>query len=138
MNQASGSRFVRVLFLDDAIEDLRVLAARSRPVLLAVFAILKQLDEGTVAPTPLRDYGKTGDLTDCGKLVVAVPGEPEHRIVVRDVGGGFTVSEVIAVDERTGDLPYLLAGLRLGRIDDPGRRSEAARRIHRLRRLRNG
>jgi hypothetical protein len=136
VTNGSRSRFERVRFLDEAIEDLRLLATRSRPVLVAVFGILKQLDDGSVVPTPLRDYGKTGDLTDCGKLVVAVDGEPEHRIVVRDVDGGFTVSEVIAVDERTGDLPYLLAALRLGRIEDPGRRSEAARRIHRLRTMR--
>jgi hypothetical protein len=88
-------------------------------------------------PVPLHDYTKTGDLADCDKIVVALEGAPEHHIVVRDVDGrGFEVSEVVAVDERAGDLPYLLAGLRLGRIDDPVRRSDVQRRMHRIRQLR--
>ena len=61
-------------------------------------------------PVPLHDYAKTGGLRDCSKIVVAVEGQPEHRIVVRDLGGHFVVSEVVAVEDRTGDLPYLLAG----------------------------
>ena len=120
------------------MEDLRALADRSRPVLLEVFRLLKDLDAGRLVPTPLHDYAKTGDLTDCGKIVVAIEGQPEHRIVVRDLGGHFVVSEVVAVEDRTGDLPYLLAGLRLGRLADPVRRSEAERRIERLRRHRGG
>ena len=51
--------------------------------------------------------------------------------------GGFEVSEVIAVEDRAGDLPYLLAGLRLGRLQDPVRRSDAQRRIARIRQLRD-
>jgi hypothetical protein len=131
-------RFTRVSFRDDAMQDLRRLAERSQPVLLEVFRLLKALDAGTLVPVSLHDYAKTGDLTDCGKIVVAVEGEPEHRIVVRDLGdAAFEVSEVIAVEDRTGDLPYLLAGLRLGRLDDPVRRSEAQRRVARIRQLRD-
>jgi hypothetical protein len=131
-------RFTRVSFRDDAMQDLRRLAGRSQPVLLEVFRLLKALDAGTLVPVSLHDYAKTGDLTDCGKIVAAVEGEPEHRIVVCDLGdGGFEVSEVIAVEDRTGDLPYLLAGLRLGRLDDPVRRSEAQRRVARIRQLRD-
>ena len=64
--------------------------------------------------------------------------EPEHRIVVRDLGtGNVEVSEVIAIEDRTDDLPYLLAGLRLGRLEDPVRRSDAGRRVDRIRRLRD-
>jgi len=130
-------QFTRVTFRDDAMEDLRRLAERSRTTLVEVFRLLKALDAGTVVPAPLHDYAKTGDLTDCGKIVVAVEGEAEHRIVVRDVGnGGFEVSEVIAVEDRTGDLPYLLAGLRLGRLEDPVRRSDAQRRVARIQQLR--
>lgn len=128
------SRFERVLFRDEAIQDLRALAERSHPLLMEVFRLLKQLDAGHLVPEPLHDYTKSGDLTDCGKIVVAVDGEPEQRIVVRDVGGHLLVSEVIAVEDRTGDLPYLLAGLRLDRLTDPVRRSETERRIARLRR----
>lgn len=130
-------RFARVTFRDDAMEDLRGLAERSQATLLEVFRLLKALDAGALLPVPLHDYAKTGDLTDCGKIVVAVEGEPEHRIVVRDLGeGGFEVSEVIAVEDRIGDLPYLLAGLRLGRLEDPVSRSDAQRRVARIRQLR--
>jgi hypothetical protein len=131
-------RFTRVRFRDDAMADLGRLAERSQPVLVEVFRLLKALDAGTLVPVMLHDHAKTGDLTDCGKIVVAVEGEPEHRIVVRDLGDAtFEVSEVIAVEDRTGDLPYLLAGLRLGRLDDPARRSETQRRVARIRHLRD-
>lgn len=135
MSQLGPQRYERVQFLDEAVWDLRILASRSRPVLLAVLRALKRLDAGTLRPTPLQDFAKTGDLRDCGKLVVAVDGEPEHRIVVRDAGGGFEVCEVVAVEQRHQDLPYLLAGLRLGRLADPVRRSDAQRRVVRIRRL---
>ena len=130
--------FTRVTFRDDAMEDLRRLAERSQPVLLEVFRLLKALDNGSLKPAALHDHAKTGDLTDCGKIAVRVEGDVEHRIVVRDAGdGGFEVSEVIAVEDRTGDLPYLLAGLRLGRLEDPVRRSDAQRRVARIQQLRD-
>ncbi|MFO7960516.1 MAG: hypothetical protein R6U94_06190 [Nitriliruptoraceae bacterium] len=129
--------FTRVTFRDDAMDDLRRLAGHSQALLVEAFRLLKALDAGALVPLPLHDDAKTGDLTDCGKIVVAVEGEAEHRIVVRDVGdGGFEVSEVIAVEDRTADLPYLLAGLRLGRLEDPIRRSDAQRRVARIRQLR--
>jgi hypothetical protein len=129
--------FTRVTFRAEAMEDLRRLAGQSQAVLVEVFRLLKALDAGALTPVPLHDYAKTGDLSDCGKIVVAVEGEAEHRIVVRDVDdGGFEVSEVIAVEDRTADLPYLLAGLRLGRLEDPVRRSDAQRRVARIRQLR--
>jgi hypothetical protein len=133
---ASGpAPFERVTFLDAAIEDLNLVAARSRTVLTEVFRLLKRLDAGTLVPQPLHDFAKTGDLSDCGKIVVALPDEPEYRVVVRGHDGTFTVSEVIAVEDRTQDLPYLLAGLRLGRIDDAIRRSDAGRRVFRIRKM---
>lgn len=125
----------RVQLLDAARDDLRSLAQRSPVVLREVFRQLKLLDEGRVQPRPLQSFGKTGDLTDCGKIVVALAGEPEHRIVVRKIGDAIVVYEVVAVADRTGDLPYLLAGLRLGRLEDPVRRSDARRRVHRIRGL---
>ncbi len=131
-------RFTRVTFHDDAMADLRRLAERSQATLLEVFRLHKALHAGELAPVPLHDDAKTGDLTDCGKIVVAGEDEPEHRIVVRDLGdGGFVVSEAIAVEDRSGDLPYLLAGLRLGRLEDPVRRSDAQRRVARIRQLRD-
>jgi hypothetical protein len=131
-------RFARVVFREEAMDDLRGLAQRSPATLTEVFRLLKSLDAGELSPVPLHDYAKTGDLTDCAKIVVAVESEPEHRIVVRDRGGGaFEVSEVIAVEDRIGDLPYLLAGLRLARLEDSVRKSDAQRRVDRIRRLRN-
>ena len=135
MTVSGPAPFERVTFLDAAVDDLKLVAARSQAVLTEVFRLLKRLDAGTVTPQPLQDFAKTGDLSDCGKLVVALPNEPEYRIVVRGQGGTFTVSEVIAVEDRTQDLPYLLAGLRLGRIDDAVRRSDAGRRVYRIRKM---
>ncbi len=128
-------RFARVRFLPTAADDMRAVARRSRRVLEEAFRLLVLLDLGRIAATPLQDFAKSGDLSDRGKLVVAVDGEPEHRIVVRELDGSFEIVEVVAVEDRTGDLPYLLAGLRLGRLDDPVRRSEAQRRVARIRRL---
>ncbi len=127
--------YERVQFLDEAREDLRLVHRRSPRVLREVFRLLKRLDAGTIRPIELRDFGKTGDLSDCGKIVVIVEDEPEHRIVVRSIAGRFEVSEVIAVEDRTQDLPYILAGLRLGRIGDPVRRSDAQRKVFRVRKL---
>lgn len=135
MTPAPPARFERVTFLDEAIEDLKLIAARSQGVVTEVFRLLKQLDAGTLTPRPLRDFAKTEDLTDCGKIIVALPGEPEYRIVGKGENGTFTVAEVVAVEDRTRDLRYLLAGLRLGRIKDPVRRSDAGRRVYRIRRM---
>lgn len=128
------SSYVRVQFLDEAIEDMRALAKRSKPVLLEVFRCLRRLDRGELRPEPLHDFAKTGDLSDCGKIVVSLNAEPEYRIVVRNVAGTYEVTEVIAVEDRSGDLPHLLAGIRVGRLADPVRRSDALRRIDRIRR----
>jgi hypothetical protein len=130
-----GGKYEHVQFLDEALEDIRSLARRSPRVLREVFARLKALDSGNLQPQPLSDYLKTGDLTDCGKIVIALEGEPEYRVVVRSIAGTFHVSEVVAVEDRTQDLPYLLAGIRLGRIDDPIRRSDTQRRIYRIRKM---
>lgn len=131
-----GSQRV-VTFLDDAVDDLRDIALHSQAIAIEAIRRVRQLERGQIDPTPLRDFAKTGDLRDCGKVTVLVDGEPEFRIVVRDVGGGrFEVVNVVAVEARADDLAYLLAGLRLERIEDPIRRSDALRRVDRIRRLR--
>ena len=119
-----------------AIADLRGIQHRARPVLTEVFRALKQLDEGTLRPVPLKDYAKTGDLSDCGKIVVETEGHPEHRIVVRTVGAACEVHEVVTVEERTQGLAHLLTGVSLGRIADLSRRSDTERKIARIRKLR--
>ena len=129
--------YQNVVLTAHALADLRQIEKRSLDVLAQVFRWLEQLDNGTLQPTRVQSFAKTGDLTDCGKIVVLVDGEPEHRIVVRDLGGSFQVSEVVAVENRTDDLPYLLAGLRLERQGHPIRRSDASRRIARIRRALN-
>lgn len=135
MTEPGPAPFERVTFLDEALEDLELVAATSQAVVIEVFRLLKGLDAGTLTPQRLHDFGKTGDLTDCGKIIVALRGEPECRIVVKGHDGAFTVAEVVAVEDRTQDLPYLLAGLRLGRIHDPIRRSDAGRRVFRIRKM---
>lgn len=137
MTARNSGPYENVRFLDEAVEDMRLLAERSRPVLLEVFRRLKRLEAGEESPQELHDYAKTGDLRDCGKIVVALEDEPEYRIGVRDLGGRFQVSEVVAVEDREQDLPYLLAGLRLGRITDQIRRSDVQRRIERIRSMRD-
>ena len=133
MSARSSRSYTNVRFLDDAVEDLCRIAKRSPETAKEVLRHLKQLDSGELVPRRLQDYAKTGDLTDCGKILVEVDGQPEHRIVVRDVGhGNFEVCEVITVDVRTEDLAYLLAGVRLGRINDPVRRSDIGRRVDRI------
>lgn len=138
MTSTHPAPFERVTFIDDAIKDIKLIAARSQDVVTEVFRLLKRLDAGTLTPRALHNFGKTGDLTDCGKIIVALPGEPEYRIVVKGENGTFMVAEVVAVEDRTQDLPYLLAGLRLGRIKDPVRRSDAGRRVHRIRKILEG
>ena len=133
MNAQRSRSYTNVTFLDEAVEDLRRIAKRWPEVAVEVLRLLKQLDAGKLQPRRLNDYAKTGDLSDCAKIVVAVDGSPEHRIVVRDVGrGNFEVCEVITVEAREEDLAYLLAGLRLGRIGDPVRRSDIGRRVDRI------
>lgn len=127
-------RFTRVRLLDAAKEDMRALAGKSERLFIEVMRLLKKLDQGSLSPRPLDDFANSGDLTDCGKIVVDVEGEAEYRIVVREVGGDIDVVDVIAVENRLGGLPYLLAGLRMDRIEDPVRRSDAQRRVAQIRR----
>jgi hypothetical protein len=134
--QEGKKQFTNVQFTDDAIADLKGIEVRAPQVLIEVFRALKRLDEGAIRPVRLNDYGKTGDLRDCGKIIVETRGHSEYRIVVRFVGAAFEVHEVVTVEERTHDLAYLLAGVRLGRITDPIRRSDAERKIARIRKLR--
>ena len=133
MTAPHGGANHNVSFSPAAVDDLRSIMQRMPRVGLQVLALLKQLAAGQVRPRRLRSFGKTGDLGDCGKLAVVVEGEPEHRIVVRDLGDGrFRVVEVIAIEERADDLVYLLAGIRLGRILDPVRKSDVERRLARI------
>lgn len=135
MNTRKSRSFTNVTFLDEAVDDLRRIAQRWPELVVEVLRLLKQLDAGTLMPRRLNDYAKTGDLSDCGKIIVALDDVPEHRIVVRDIGRGtFEVCEVITVEQRTEDLAYILAGLRLGRVTDPVRRSDIGRRVDRIQR----
>lgn len=136
MTASKPKPYERVQLTAAALEDLDRIHARSVEALKQVFRQLRRLDDGEITPVPLQDYAKTGDLSDCGKIVVEVDNEPEYRIVVRDTGAGYDVIDVLVVELRDDDLAYLLAGLRLGRIVDPIRRSDAQRRIARIRQRR--
>lgn len=126
-------RYDKVQLLDEAVEGVRALAQRSRPVLLEVLRLLELLDRGELQPEPLHDFAKVGDLSGWGKIAVAVDGEPEYRIAVSNLSGSYEVTEVFTVEDRSGDLPYLLAEIRLSLLNDPARPSDAMRRIHRIR-----
>lgn len=114
--------------------DLRLLHERDPAMAAAALAVLVALEQGRVTPESLRSFVKTGDLTDCGKVRFGTVQRPgSHRMVLRGRDSGWEVLEVVVVEERTDDLPYLLAGLRLARLDDdPVRRSDAQRRVQRL------
>ncbi len=133
MTTPPQGHYQRVQLTEDALDDLDRIAQRSIEALRAVFRKLRQLDRGEITPIKLQDYGKTGDLSDCGKLVVEVIDEREYRIVLRELDDRYDVVEVLVVEARGDDLAYLLAGLRLGRITDPVRRSDTQRRVARIR-----
>jgi hypothetical protein len=134
VTSSAGTPYERVRLTSAALADLDAILERSVDALRAVFRALRRLDLGEIEPIPLHDYAKTGDLSDCGKIVVEVDGGPEYRIVVQESNGGYDVIDVVEVEARDDDLAYLLAGLRLGRIGDPIRRSDTQRRVARIRR----
>lgn len=126
-------RAVRVLVTEWARDDLRAIQLRHPDVVVKVLSLLQQLESGRLQVRRLRSFGKTGDLSDCGKIPVLVDGAPEHRIVVREMGDGdFEVVEVVAVEERADDLVYLLTALRLSRLVEPVHRSDVERRVARV------
>ena len=126
-------RAVRVLVTEWARDDLRAIQLRHPDVVVKVLSLLQQLESGRLQVRRLRSFGKTGDLSDGGKIPVLVDGAPEHRIVVREMGDGeFEVVEVVAVEERADDLVYLLTALRLSRLVEPVHRSDVERRVARV------
>ena len=133
MTAPSGNPYERVRLTAQALGDLDRIQGRSIDALREVFRQLRRLDRAEIAPTPLQDYAKTGDLSDCGKIIVEVKGGLEYRIVVREGAEHYDIIEVLVVEARESDLAYLLAGLRLGRILDPVRRSDTQRRVERIR-----
>ena len=128
-----------ISFLDDAVNDLVRLHAARPHAARGVVSVLLRLERGEVSPQRLRSFTKTGDLSDCGKLTVIVEGEPELRVVVRDLGKDkFEIVEVVTIAERADDIAYLVSALRLGRISDPVRRSDTERRLTRILAARRG
>lgn len=125
--------FDRLSFTDAALADLQRLADEEDPrLVLAAMRVLARVDRGEIVPKPLTFMAKTGDLTDCARVYFGLAhDDATHRIVLRQHGAGITV-EVIAVDSRAHDVPYLLASLRLGRLQGD-RRIDALRLLARLR-----
>jgi hypothetical protein len=122
--------FQRVEFTEEAENDLQDLRRHDPRLVVEALRVAKGVDEGRVSGKRLRYYNKTGDLTDCFRVYFgAVPGADTHRIVFREAGGAAEVVEVVAVAERNADVAYLLAALRLERLDDPVRRADARRGI---------
>lgn len=130
-------RFKRVRFTDESKQDLHGLQQDDPALLVEALRTAKLLDTGRLEGRRLRDFSKTGDLTDCRAVYFGVDEDDDtHRMVFREDASGIDVLEVVAVGERADDIAYLLAGLRLGRIEEPERRAGARRQVERSRRRR--
>lgn len=129
----------RVRLTELALDDLRGLHQQDPALVVEALRVIKRVDQRQLSTKPLRPFGKTGDLSDCSRAYFgATPDADTHRIVFRQTGDTIEILQVVAVDERRGDLAYLVAALRLGRIRDPIRRSDAQRAVSRLRAKRPG
>lgn len=124
--------FTRVVFTADAKADLHDLASVDPRLVIEAMRVSLAVDQGTLPGKRLEDFAKTGDLSDCFRVYFGATGDDDtHRIVFRDVDGGVVV-EAVSVAPRDEDLPYLLAGLRLDRIDS-SRTTDAQRKVTRIR-----
>lgn len=121
-----------------ARQDLHDLKQHDIGLVRAALRLAKRIERAEIDGVPLRDFGKTGDLGDCRKAYFgADAGADTHRMVFRLLrGDAIEIVEIVSVGEREGDVAYLQAALRLGRIDDPVRRSDAQRRVSRARQRR--
>lgn len=127
--------FERVRFTEDALQDLRDLATQDKALVLQALHVAKRVDAGELRGKDLGYYDKTGDLSDCFRVYFGAKANADtHRIVFRETGDGTEVVEVVTVAERRSDVAYLLAALRLGRLEDPVRIADARRRIAQARR----
>lgn len=124
----------RIRLTEMARSDLHDLHGQDPRLVAEALRAVQRVDRRQLPPKPLRPFGKTGDLSDCSRVYFgATPGEDTHRVVFREVGDHLEILEVVVVEERRGDLAYLLAALRLERLQDPVRRSDAQRAVSRLR-----
>jgi hypothetical protein len=124
----------RIRLTEAARSDLRDLEQQDPRLLVEALRVIQRVGRGDVEPKPLRPFGKTGDLSDCSRVYFgAPPDEDTHRVIFRTVADQVEILEVVVVEERRGDLAYLLAALRLERLHDPVRRSDAQRAVFRLR-----
>lgn len=107
----------RLTYLEAAADDVRRLHRANPDLALLVLQRLTDLAQGRLDGEPLERRA-TGDLSDCRKVYVGlVGGQPTHRIVYRQVGGGVVeVLEVVVVGAREAMAVYLEAARRLGRI----------------------
>lgn len=127
----------RTTITRDAQEDLGELKAVDVELVKDAYRMIVAVDRGSITPRPLTYMGKTGDLTDCSKVYFGP--DDAYRIVFQEMDDQLHIREVVVIEERTNDLPCLLAGLRLGRLDEtPVRRSDAQRAVHRTRENRRG
>jgi hypothetical protein len=125
--------FDRLRFTTAALADLQRLNDDEDPQLVAAaLKVLAAVDRGDIQPKPLTFMAKTGDLTDCSRVYFGLSaGDDTHRVVLHHEPDGLTI-EAIAADTRSDDIPYLLAGLRLGRLEGL-RRVDALRMLARMR-----
>ncbi len=94
-------------------------------------ALLDVVSDGRYEGQPLKDMRSYGDLTDCRKIYLGLPGmRPTHRIVYQKSPTSATVEviDVVAVEARADGYAYLLAATRLGRLPDETKARAA--RVH--------
>lgn len=126
-------RPARPSFTRQAAQDVHDIARTDRALATMALHVAIELHNDERQHMPLDNRVKTGDLGDCYKAPFGHDAtRPTHRLVYRLVEGDIEVVEVLAVGPREQDVAYLMAGLRLGRITDPYRKSVAERIVHRV------
>jgi hypothetical protein len=126
-------RPARPSFTSQAAQDVHDIARTDRALATMALHLAIELHNGEREHKPLDDRVKTGDLGDCYKAPFGHDADrPSHRLVYRLLQDQLQVVEVIAVGPREQDVAYLMAGLRLGRITDPYRKSMTERIVHRV------
>ncbi len=123
----------RPQFTKAAAADVHRIAAADRDLAEMALRLAVSIREGKADGVPLTERTKTGDLSDWFKAPFGHdPTNPSHRLVYRFVDQVPEIVEVVAVGPRQDDAAYLMAGLRMERIEDPIQRSLAERIVHRV------
>jgi len=124
-------------WLAAAEADVGRIDAEDPAVAKLALRLAKKLEAGTISGVRLEDMSRTGDLSDCFKVLFGVGNPPSHRLTYRQiepaeptvqVGPVVEVVEVVAVEQRDQGYVYLLTASRLGRL--PAETKSLYNRVH--------